>query len=174
MDFTNEILAEHSKKQTLKIVDFIGKDQSKFNEFIQLLFSNSEVIAQRASWVISHCCQKNSQLIIPHLAKIIKVLKKPVHNAVKRNALRILQDIDMPPKLRGEVTNTCFQLVGSQSSAVAIKAFSISILYKICLSEPDLMKELKIVIEDQMPYSSPAFTSRGRKILNQINKKGLN
>jgi hypothetical protein len=173
MDFEKEILAEHSKKQTLKIVEFIGKDQDKFNNLIKLFFNKSPLISQRTSWVVSYCVTCNPELINFHLSKIVKNLQHPIHVAVKRHTLHILQDIDIPKKLHGEIVNTCFKFLNDNSSTVAIKALSISVLYKVCLSEPELMRELKIIIENQMPYSSPAFTSRGKKILEKINKKGL-
>lgn len=173
MDFQKEILAEHSKKQTLRIVEFIGEDQDKFNNFITLLYNTSPLIAQRSSWVVSYCSIYHPDLIKPHLSKLIKNLKQLNHDAVKRNTLRLLQDIDIPKKYTGELIDTCFTLATNSASSIAIKAFAISILYKLCINEPDLLKELKIIIEDHMPYSSPAFTSRGKKILEKINKKGL-
>jgi len=43
-----------------------------------------------------------------------------------------------------------------------------TVLHQLIQTIPDLKKELKIILEDQLPYASPAFTVRARKILKQL------
>ena len=45
-----------------------------------------------------------------------------------------------------------------------------TVLYNITLKIPELADELKIIIEDQMPYGSAGFKSRGKKILKGLQK----
>jgi hypothetical protein len=171
MNLKKEILKEHSKNQTLKIINYVGKSQERFNELIDLLINESDLIAQRASWSISYCIEKHPTLIKPHLKKVIKNLHKPIHDAVKRNTTRLLQHIEIPKTLWGETVDICFKFLLSTKEPVAIKVFSMTVLYRIAQKEPDLKNELKIAIEDQMPYSSPAFVSRGKKILALLQQK---
>lgn len=168
-----EILKEHSKKQTLKIVKYIGNDQERFNELLKLFLEGSNTVTQRASWVVSYCAEQKPQMIRTHLKKIITNLKNPVHAAVKRNTLRLLQHTELPKSLLGETTNICFNLLSSTNEPVAVKVFSMTILYNITQREPDLQNELKIIIEDQLPFASPAFRSRGNKTLALLNKKNF-
>ena len=168
MDLERELLKEHSKSQTIKIARYIGNQPERFNILINLMLNGSYTITQRASWVVSCCSDNHPELIQPHLTAVIRNLKKPVHDAVKRNTLRLLQNISIPKKLHGITTDLCFKFLISTKEPVAVKAFAMTILYRITLTEPDLKNELRIIIEDQMPYSSPGFLSRGKKIISLL------
>jgi hypothetical protein len=43
-----------------------------------------------------------------------------------------------------------------------------TVLANIAMEEPDLKDELKIVIEDGLPYGSAAYISRAKKTLKQL------
>lgn len=171
MNIEEELLREYSKKQTVKIAKYVGDDPQKFKHLINLLASNSVLISQRTSWVLSACTDQYPELAKPHLKELVNHLKKPSHDAVKRHILRMLQNIEIPKNLYGNITDLCFRFLSSSNEPVAIKVFAMTVLYNITQHEPDLKNELKILIEDQMDYESPAFTSRGGKILKRLKSK---
>jgi hypothetical protein len=166
MDLRKEILKEHSKAQTTKLVTYVGGNPKRFSDLFVIYLEGPYVVTQRAAWSIAICVENHPELIKPHLIKAVNMLKKPgVHPAVKRNTLRLLQFIELPKKLYGTVANCCFEFLQDTKEPVAIKALSITILSKIIRDEPELQRELRLILEDQMPYASPAFTSRARKVL---------
>lgn len=168
MNLEAEILKEHSKKQTLKIVDYIGNDKHRFATLMDLFLEGGYRITQRSAWAVSCCAEKHPELIIPWLEKIIDNLGKPLHDAVKRNTVRILQDLDIPEKLQGKVADKCFHFLASRKEPVAVKVFSMTVLGNLCIKEPALANELKLLIEEQLPYATPGFLSRARKVLKQL------
>ncbi|WP_143165108.1 hypothetical protein [Chryseolinea serpens] len=96
-------------------------------------------------------------------------LNKPgIHHAVKRNTLRLLQYIELPKRLQGRVADLCFQYLQGKGEPIAVKAFSLTVLQRILEEQPELGSELKIIIEDQLAYASPAFRSRAMKVLKVI------
>jgi hypothetical protein len=52
--------------------------------------------------------------------------------------------------------------------AVAIRVFSMTVLANVIEDQPDMRRELKLILEDQLPYGSSAFKSRGNKVLKKI------
>lgn len=169
MNLEAQLLKEHSKVNTDKITSYIGSDQEKFRKLMRLFFSEEYKIVQRAAWAMSNCACAHPELILPYLDKLVLNLKgKDNHPAVKRNTLRILQFITIPERLQGELIDICLNFIADKKEAVAIKAFAMTVVHNIGKHEPDLMRELKILIEDQMPYTSAAFQSRGYKILKQL------
>ena len=170
MNIKAELLKEHSKPQTIKIVRYIGSHQSRFDELLDLVLNADRKIAQRASWVMTHCVEANPQLIIPHLTTLLKNLQNPVHDAIKRNTLRSLEFVDIPENVMGLAAEICFDFLDSTKEAVATRVFSMSALYKICQSEPELSDELKLVIEDHYPHGSAGFKSRAKKVLEGLAK----
>jgi hypothetical protein len=166
------LLKEHSKKQRDKIVSYIGKDTIRFAKLVEAFLNGPYRITQRASWLLSSCIEKHPQLIRPHLKKVLVKLEDPEqHQAVKRNILRLLQYIDVPVKFQGLVANACFQLLSNPKETVAVHVFSMTVLANIIKQEPELGNELAAIIEQKLPYASPAFISRGRKVLSKLKKK---
>ncbi len=87
---------------------------------------------------------------------------------MKRNTVRVLQDIEIPDNLKGILAEKCFEFLTSNQEPVAVRVFSMTILANMAKKLPDLKKELSIIIEDQMPFASAGFISRGTKVLKQI------
>lgn len=170
MNIREELLKEHSKKQTTKIVNFIGNDAKKFKELMYLFFNDEYRVVQRSAWVVNNCAEAHHELIKPYLEKMIDYLQKPVHDAVRRNTVRIFQFIDIPKKLTGKVASVCFDLLQSKKEPVAVKVFSMTVLSKLCNKEPGLINELHLIIEAQLPYSTAGFKSRAKKVLKQLEK----
>src|SRR4029077_20634695 len=109
MDLRATILAEHSKAQTNKIIKWIGSDQKRFDELFRLFLNDEYRVVQRAAWPLSYCVISHPQLIYKHFRKLLTNLKKPgIGDAVKRNTVRLLQHIQIPPKYHGEIMNLCF------------------------------------------------------------------
>lgn len=171
MNLREALLKEHSKKQTMIIVNYIGDDEKKFAELMQLFLYHEYRVEQRSAWAVSYCAEVHPHLILPYMKPMIDLLKKKnVHDAVKRNIVRILQFIDIPKKYFAKLANACFDLLLSKEEPVAVKVFSMTVLANICKYEPALASELRLVIEDQLPYGSAGFKSRADKVLREISK----
>jgi len=170
MNLREEILKEHSKAHTQYLAKTIGPDQDAFDQLIKLFLSNEYRVTQRAAWIVSHCTDNFPWLLDKHLKSIIENLQNPVHDAVKRNTLRILQFKDIPEDLMGIAAEVSFQFLNSGREPIAIKAHSMTVLYNIVKKFPELKEELKISIEEQMPFGSAGFRSRGKKILAALEK----
>ena len=122
-----EILKEHSKTQCNKIVAWVGSDQQRFDRLFYLFLHEEPRITQRAAWSLSYCASAHPEFITKWFPELIKNLSRPaLHDAVKRNTVRILQKVDIPEKYQGAVMDICFQYVESPTEAVAIKAFSVN------------------------------------------------
>ena len=91
MTLKEEILKEHSKAQAEYLAKKIGPDQKAFDELVALFLHDEYRVTQRAAWVFRLCLDAYPWLLEKHLKSIIENLQNPVHDAVKRNTLRILQ-----------------------------------------------------------------------------------
>ena len=169
MNLVQTLAKEHSRAQCDRIVKYIGEDAGRFNELVQTFLDGPYRITQRAAWPLRYCVEYHPQLIQPHLKAIIRHLKTPgLHDAVKRNTVRILQFITIPRSLQGRAAAICFDLFRNTEEPVAVRVFSMSVLARIAHDQPELKSELKILIEDHLPYASAGFLSRARKVLKQL------
>ena len=171
MDLLKLLRAEHSKKQTDRIVDFVGSDKVRFAKLIELFFEGEYRITQRAAWPLSYCVRRHPELIEPYYKRLLDNLaRKDIHVAVIRNTVRLLQDVSIPKKFHGQVMSTCFDFIQSPETPIAIKAFSLTILSNLAKEYPEIQGELKLIIEEQWDAAPPAFRSRARKILKTTAK----
>ena len=170
MDLHTALLQEYSKAHTLQIATYIGADEQHFAELMDLFLHTNYRVAQRAARVVDHCVATHPALIQPYLAVLAQQLSKPVHDTIKRNTLRLLQYIPLPEALWGEVADSCFGFLMNANTAIAIKVFSMTVLLQIVRQVPDLKHELKLVLEEQLPYGSPGFVNRAQKVLKALEK----
>ena len=169
MNLRAEILKEHSKAQCNKIVQWVGADQKRFDDLFGLFLHDESRVVQRAAWPVSYCVKAYPALIKNHWKALIRYLNKSnLHNAVKRNSLRLMQHIKIPGKHHGAMMNTCFKFLESPTEALAVKVFSMSVLCNLAKEYPEIIPELKLLIEDQFPHQTAGFKSRAKKILKQL------
>lgn len=175
MNLEEQILSAHSKANTDLIVNHIGDDPDKFANLMALFFRGSYRLTQRTAWAVSGCVHHHPQLIYPHLRQFIDKLEdQDIHDGVKRNSLKVLEAIDVPLAYYGKLISLCFNFLENKKEPVAVKVFAMSILFKLTRNEADLQRELRVLIEDQLPYASAGFKSRGSKILKAIQNRLVN
>lgn len=169
MNLEQEILKEHSKAQTMSMVEWVGNNRQRFAQLVHLFLKGETRVVQRAAWPVSYCVERHPELVKPHLKKLVKNLEQPgLHNAVKRNTVRFLQHIEIPKSLQGEVMNTCFRFIETPGEAIAVKAFAITVLGNLARIHPDIIPELKLVIETSMPNPTPAIKVRAKQVLQMF------
>jgi hypothetical protein len=170
MHHLEKLLAEeHSKRQCDRIVKYIGKDKVRFAELMRLFFKGEDRITQRAAWPLGNIVRLHPGLITPYFKRLLDNLdKKGLHVAVVRNTIRLLQDVGIPERYHGRVMSRCFEYVAAPGTPIAVKAFSLTVLQNLSGKYPDILPELKLLIEEQWEQAPPAFRSRARKILRTV------
>lgn len=169
MNLREEILKEHSKAQCAKIVKWVGSSQQRFDELFSLFINDEYRVVQRSGWPLSYCVIDHPSFISKHWKALINNLKKAnLHNAVKRNSIRLMQGLEIPEKFHGDVMDICFRFLESPTEALAVKVFSMSVLGNLAAIYPDIKPELKLVIEEQLPHQTAGFKSRAKKVLKMI------
>lgn len=169
MNLKEAILKEHSKRQTIKIVRWVGEDKKRFNELMNLFLTGEDIVKQRSAWAFSYSAIAHPLLVKPHLKKLLENLKTPgLHDAVKRNTLRLLQEINIPEDLQGLATEICFTSLTSVQEPIAVKCFAMTTAANICKQHPELARELKMLVEDMLPHASAGVKSRIKRTLKQL------
>src|ERR1700761_6101534 len=114
MDILQSLRKEHSKKQTDRIVAFVGSDKERFGVLIGLFFGGEYRITQRAAWPLSYCVRAHPSLIAPYFKQLLDNLQRSdIPVAVVRNTVRLLQDVTIPTKFHGRVMSICFDFIQS-------------------------------------------------------------
>lgn len=96
MNIREALLAEHSKKRTLKIVRYVGSDAGRFAELMSVFFAGPYRATQRAAWPVGYCIEEHPELAGPYFGRLISLLESPDrHDAVRRNVARLRQFVEI-------------------------------------------------------------------------------
>ena len=158
----------HSKKLRDEIVEFVGTSKSRMKALMSFFFHENLRYNQKASWPVGIIGMRHHKLIEPYLVDMVKALDNPAHDAQVRNTLRIFEDIDIPEEVEGELCDKCFNYIQDIKSAVAVRAFGMTVLHKIVKKYPDLQEEYIAIIKEHMPHGTAAIKVRGRRILKDL------
>jgi len=163
--------AGHSKELRDQIINYIGSSKAKMKSLMHFFFHDEWRYNQRASWAVLHIGLKNPQLLTPYLEQMVNQLKEPKHDAVVRNTMRIFEDIDVPEDLEGPLLDIALVFMSDPKQAVAIRAFSMTVVENIVKRFPEIAPEIIAILQDQLEYEcTPGFKSRAKRTLKSLNK----
>ncbi len=165
-----EVLSQHCSKPTcLAIRDWIGSDADRFAELVGIMLSGDEVSSKYAAWVFSHVVEERPRLIRAHLPALIANLDRPGNSdSVVRSTVKALASVDLPEEVQGPALQKGFDLLMDPAVPVAIRVHAMQTVFNISKKEPDLLRELKEVIEEGMLTGSTGYRARGRRLLKEI------
>lgn len=166
MDIEKSLLKEHSRRQADSVVKYIGSRPSRFADLMKIFFGGEYRTKQRAAWAMSICIQHHPELIRPYLKKMVDLLKLPsTPVALTRNSLRALQFINIPGRYQGDIMDICFKVISDPQQPPANKAFSLTVLHNLSKKYPEIIHEMKIIIEENWERESPAFRARAKRVI---------
>lgn len=172
MNIREELLKAHSREQADRICDYIGTDEKRFAELMEIMLGSEYRTIQRAAWPLSVCADKHPELFTPHLNKLLDLLlRDDLHNAVRRNITRLLQYVEIPKRLQGKAYSICLDLIADPKEFVAVKANAITVATQIARNEPTLMDELRMVSRPLLKDTPPSLKARLRPLFGKSLKE---
>ena len=169
MNYKEQLLKEHSRKNTDSIAKAIGSDANEFRKIMDIIYySEKPPLPQRASWVLAVVNKKHPELLIPHISLFINSIKLFDIDGIKRNLMLVLASHLIPKKYQAKLLNICFEFILSPTETVVVKVHAMQIIANLSKEHPDIKGELKSVIEDQLPKSTAAFRARAKRILKEM------
>jgi 8-oxo-dGTP diphosphatase len=170
-DFQKIVNNMMSKKEAEWVAVSAIENPAIFTKLFEYSLSSDKKLAFRASWTLTKVCDKIPEIIDPYLSQIVETLNKIDNEGTLRCFLRILSLSD-PGKInsrqQGLLTDFCFSVLNSGFSAIAVKAYSMEVLFKLSSIYPELANELSTSIRIIMEDGSAGITSRGRMILRKL------
>lgn len=170
MDIRNQLLLDNSQANALLIVNYIGNNTERFDDFMKLFLQTHYRVTQRASLVLNIIAKQKFEILEPYLEQLLLLLESKTEIGITRNIVRMLQFIDIPEELLGLAFDKCYHLAALRETPTAVKSFSISILYNICKKEPDLKNEVTELVQMQLLGASSGLKNRSLKVLKALDK----
>ncbi|WP_430816005.1 hypothetical protein [Carboxylicivirga sp. RSCT41] len=142
---------------------------------ISILFELNEhsdpKIAWRSAYLLDLAHDIKQDILNDYLELIMERTPKLNNQSIKRHYLRILSQHDLAEIADGQLLDCCFEWLQTEETPIAVKAHCMQIIYDLSVPYPELIPELKAVLENLLPYGSKGEVNRAKKILNLIKEK---
>lgn len=170
-----ELQAMINRMMGMKEAEWVAKSAIEnpviFMKLLEYSHSSDNKLAFHSSWILTKVCDKLPKIIYPYLPQMISGLRLLENESTLRSFLRIisLSDLDgIDSHRHGLLADFCFSTLNSGPSAVAVKAYSMEILYKLSVIYPELANELSALIRILLEDGSGGIISRGQMILKKL------
>jgi hypothetical protein len=170
MNIREQLLVELSHFNMNFIADSIGTNPDHFKTIMKLVLIEKDPVPARAAWVAELVSQKDPSLVEPWIGKMVDGLENFTHPGTRRNVLKILMRTKIPEEYQGQLIDICFRWILDEEKKVASKVYAMQIIENHLPQYPELAVELSEVINDQFEKNSAGFKSRGRKVLENLQK----
>ena len=109
MNLKESLPEYHSQVETQRILHWIDGSPQRFAELMDIFFEGNTRKNQYAAGIMIHCIDRWPYLITPYIEKfILNLQNEGLHDAIKRNTVRVLQDVEIPENLHGVIAEICF------------------------------------------------------------------
>ncbi|OPZ98803.1 MAG: hypothetical protein BWY70_01142 [Bacteroidetes bacterium ADurb.Bin408] len=166
------MLYDSSKAAVDAVVELAGQQPALFAEVFHAACNEPYPLAMRAARVVQFYILKNPHAIAPFLPDLVHTLLHNTVDGVKRSFLKILievVDVDAIPDA-GLVYNRCLDWIFSEKESIAVRAYSMDLLYKFSLFEKELSMEFMLVLENVPLDESPGLECRRKQFLMKLKK----
>ncbi len=170
MNITETLSKTLSEGDFTLLTTRIEHDPERLHELVSLFLSAEPHLVQKASWVMMNLTGRAPALLEKYMNTLMAELKsEKTSGTVKRNIVRLMQQVSLPEAIHADLLDTCFRFLSDRNEAIAVKAFSMTVLRRLAEIYPEISTELKLVIEDGLRQNpSPGYRSRGLKTLRSL------
>ncbi len=164
-----------SEKAGYGAIDLISDSAIESHQVLRVLFdyslSDDTTLAFRSAYSLVKVSEKKKGLLKDYYGRMIEAMPSLSNESVIRSYLNILisAGVDgLNDREQGILADCCFNWLNNTKSAIAIKAYTMEIIYQLSEIYPELSVELVASIKRNMENGSAGVKARGRMILNRL------
>lgn len=170
-DKLRRILLYSDKNIKHKTIAYLNQHPEEIKEIIKMSFGDVQPEGWRSAWVLSELIKKDKSVIKNQnefIEKIIDKLDKFNSPGQIREFLKVILMFDISEKHMGKLISLSFDWLLQVDADKSFKVHGMQIIYNYSKQEPDLLIELKLILEELVTYESPGVKCRASKILAKI------
>jgi len=162
---------EISKKRAELLVQNTSEPEKLAATLWDFVLLNKHPLSWRSMWFLEHLAAENRAVAQPYLNAIVKAFPSFKFDGQKRSAMKILLMFPVKYYDYEMMLNTAFDLLLSNDEPVAVRMFSMRLLFEIVKIEPELKGELKESITFIIPHAQKGLLSAARDVLKRLEIK---
>lgn len=164
-----------SEKTEFGAIDLIADTALVRQSVLRILFDFSlgedPTLAFRSAYTLQKAEEKRHGVLKNYYGKMIEAMPSLLNESVIRSFLNITIAAGvkhLSNSEQGILADCCFSWLNDPASAIAIKAYSMELIYQLSEIYPELAIELVASINNNMESGSAGVKARGRMILNKL------
>ena len=148
-------------REVRKTGDFVGFTR-------QFAFDTDYRVARNALWSLTKATDKEIAQLQPMMDELIDLALKTESSSVRRLSLNVVDMLEMKEEdLRSDLYDFCLEHAVDVEELPGIQAICMKIAFRISTFYPELMAELKRILEGmEIEYYKPAVKSIRSRILS--------
>lgn len=154
------------------LVQDICRQPEYLKDMYQLISDEKQTVSWRAIWVCEKVSEIYPGLFAPLLDDITQRLLACRHDGSKRLLLSILYNVPVSTPISVDLLNYCLDRMLSPQESIGVQALAIRMAYRLCKQEPELLKELQLILENtDTEFYSVGVKTTIRNTLKKMRKQ---
>ena len=147
--------------------DSIGESLLLFDELYGLIHEEDKRTSWHALWVCEHLCHERPELFLEKRDELSSLVETCNHDGKRRILLNILLSLPVD-EVRVGLLNFCLDNMLSPARSIAVQANCLKMALKLCEKEPELLPELKCLVESSEP---PLYSKAVQSVIKAMRKR---
>lgn len=160
-----------SKAAVNSAIKIIKEDKSSSLSLLPLLEDGHQGLKDNAAWVLGYRGHLFPDIMHAELNYFKELLlSQNCRDGLKRNFFRTAQFIQWSKNDAGTIVDLAFKYSFDRTAATAIRAFALTTLVNVIQDFPELALEVKLNLEEELPYAEGGYLSRATRELKRLQK----
>lgn len=146
-------------------------DEVRKQELYNLLYDKDDMVAYQAAWVMTHYSLHENEWLYDKQNELIDEAMSCKHTGKRRLILSLLFRQPMSNPTRVDFLDFCLERMVSKREPVGIRSLCMKLAYELCRPTPELVQELKTILEIMDGELSPGIQAVRNNILKAMKKR---
>lgn len=170
MDIIQKLSSRISMNDIHEILYWAKGDNDRKQELYNLLYYEDDKVAYQAAWIMTHYSHSENEWLYSRQNELIDEAMRCTHTGKRRLILALLLKQPMADITRVDFLDFCFERMISKKEPVGVQSLCIKLAYELCRPIPELVQELRTMLEMMDGEMSPAIQAASRNVLKSMKK----
>lgn len=171
MDFETKLSQRIGMDDIHEIVLLVEHDDRQKQRLYDLVIGDDETVGYHAAWIFTHVSSKGNEWLYVKQDELIDEVLSCKHGGKRRVILNLLYKQPQANPPRVDFLDFCLEKMISRQELPGVRSLCLKLAYELCRPIPELMQELKMVLEIMEPDCEPSMRTVRKSILKAISKE---
>lgn len=155
---------DHSHENLARWCDHLIQTQTPIRDLLPVLEAESKV-PMYFTWLLGATVEKAPEMLVPVLPDLFSRRNSLVIKGFRRSLSKWMYYAGLPQGMEGEALDALFLWARDPSAQISTRRFALLGLCKIANDYPDLVPEIRLILEEQQELHTPTFRKQVARML---------